>query len=221
MTSSRDLAAQRRAAAHLIANGAAEFVRGTCRTHRGCGGCRAGAQHAASPSYASASALRRLARQQGGAGPSRARSRSSATSPGDPNFAGGCERRSPRRRSRRGRELAAVRAHRARRFERRRGGAAGFSFARQCRLCSRSNCARKGPRLRGVSGRDRSEPFHASGGSPRFALIHGERDETVPLAAVLDWARPHDSGDRAAGSGSLFSRAAAHLRTIVQKNWGA
>jgi alpha/beta superfamily hydrolase len=23
-------------------------------------------------------------------------------------------------------------------------------------------------------------------------VIHGERDETIPLAAVLDWARPQD-----------------------------
>jgi len=53
-------------------------------------------------------------------------------------------------------------------------------------------------------------------------LIHGERDETVPLAAVLDWARPHDLPVIVLpGADHFFHGRMNLLRTIVQKNWGA
>jgi uncharacterized protein len=52
-------------------------------------------------------------------------------------------------------------------------------------------------------------------------LIHGERDETVPLAAVLDWARPHALPVIVLpGADHFFHGRMQVLRTIVQKNWG-
>jgi len=52
-------------------------------------------------------------------------------------------------------------------------------------------------------------------------LIHGERDETVPLAAVLDWARPHELPVIVLPGADHFFHGRMHLlRTIVQKNWG-
>ena len=53
-------------------------------------------------------------------------------------------------------------------------------------------------------------------------LIHGERDETVPLAAVLDWARPQDLPVIVVpGADHFFHRRLPLLRAIVQRNWGA
>jgi hypothetical protein len=53
-------------------------------------------------------------------------------------------------------------------------------------------------------------------------LIHGERDETVPLAAVLDWARPYELPVIVLPGADHFFHGRLHLlRTIVQKNWGA
>jgi uncharacterized protein len=53
-------------------------------------------------------------------------------------------------------------------------------------------------------------------------LIHGERDETVPLAAVLDWARPNELPVIVLPGADHFFHGRLHLlRTIVQKNWGA
>jgi len=52
-------------------------------------------------------------------------------------------------------------------------------------------------------------------------LIHGERDETVPLAAVLDWARPHELPVIVLPGADHFFHGRLHLlRTIVLKNWG-
>jgi alpha/beta superfamily hydrolase len=57
---------------------------------------------------------------------------------------------------------------------------------------------------------------------PDSLLIHGERDETVPLAAVLDWARPHELPVIVLPGADHFFHGRLHLlRTIVQKNWGA
>jgi alpha/beta superfamily hydrolase len=51
-------------------------------------------------------------------------------------------------------------------------------------------------------------------------VIHGENDETVPLAAVLDWARPQDLPVvLVPGADHFFHRKLQVLRTIVQSNW--
>ncbi|HXF65468.1 MAG TPA: alpha/beta hydrolase [Burkholderiales bacterium] len=64
--------------------------------------------------------------------------------------------------------------------------AAGFSFGAyvQARAAGRLEPARLvlvGPAV---------NRFHAEPVPPGTLVIHGERDEVVPLAAVLDWARP-------------------------------
>jgi alpha/beta superfamily hydrolase len=60
--------------------------------------------------------------------------------------------------------------------------------------------------------------------APRVArdtiVIHGENDDTVPLAAVLDWARPQDLPlVLVPGADHFFHRKLHVLRTIVTSNW--
>jgi len=51
-------------------------------------------------------------------------------------------------------------------------------------------------------------------------LIHGENDETVPLAAVLDWARPQELPVvLVPGATHFFHRKLHVLRTVVTSNW--
>ena len=51
-------------------------------------------------------------------------------------------------------------------------------------------------------------------------VIHGEVDETVPLADVLDWARPQDLPVIVVpGAGHFFHQKLNVLRSIVQTNW--
>lgn len=53
-------------------------------------------------------------------------------------------------------------------------------------------------------------------------VIHGERDETVPLAAVLDWARPQDLPVVVVpGADHFFHRRLHSLRDIVRGAWEA
>lgn len=93
---------------------------------------------------------------------------------------------------------------------------AGFSFgaAMQARLAARVPPARMV--LVGIA----VNHFEAPRVPPDTLLVHGERDETVPLAAVLDWARPQ-------GLPVIVVPAADHffhgrlqvLRGIVAHNW--
>jgi len=51
-------------------------------------------------------------------------------------------------------------------------------------------------------------------------VIHGENDETVPLAAVLEWARPQELPViLVPGADHFFHRKLHVLRTIVTSNW--
>jgi alpha/beta superfamily hydrolase len=51
---------------------------------------------------------------------------------------------------------------------------------------------------------------------PNTLVIHGEADETVPLAAVLDWARPQDLPVvLIPGADHFFNRKLAPLRSVV------
>jgi alpha/beta superfamily hydrolase len=53
-------------------------------------------------------------------------------------------------------------------------------------------------------------------------VIHGERDDTVPLAAVLDWARPQELPVIVLpGADHFFHGRLNLLRTIVRQNWRA
>jgi alpha/beta superfamily hydrolase len=56
--------------------------------------------------------------------------------------------------------------------------------------------------------------------APDTMVIHGENDETVPLAAVLEWARPQELPViLVPGADHFFHRKLHILRTIVQSNW--
>jgi alpha/beta superfamily hydrolase len=51
-------------------------------------------------------------------------------------------------------------------------------------------------------------------------VVHGERDETVPLASVLDWARPQELPVIVVpGADHFFHRKLQVLRAIVRHNW--
>jgi hypothetical protein len=51
-------------------------------------------------------------------------------------------------------------------------------------------------------------------------VIHGENDDTVPLAAMLDWARPQELPVvLIPGADHFFHRKLHVLRRIVQANW--
>jgi len=53
-------------------------------------------------------------------------------------------------------------------------------------------------------------------------VIHGELDETVPLATVLQWARPQDQPVIVLpGADHFFHRRLQSLREIVRSAWGA
>ncbi len=53
-------------------------------------------------------------------------------------------------------------------------------------------------------------------------VVHGERDETVPLASVLDWARPQELPVIVVpGADHFFHRKLQVLRGIVRHNWRA
>jgi len=57
--------------------------------------------------------------------------------------------------------------------------------------------------------------------APDTLVIHGELDETVPLAALLDWARPQELPVvLVPGAEHFFHRKLAVLRRIVQAYYG-
>ena len=51
-------------------------------------------------------------------------------------------------------------------------------------------------------------------------LIHGELDDTIPLAAVLDWARPQDIPVIVIpGADHFFHRKLGHIKNLVTQLW--
>jgi hypothetical protein len=56
--------------------------------------------------------------------------------------------------------------------------------------------------------------------APGTLVIHGENDDTVPLAAVLDWARPQEQPVVVVpGADHYFHRKLHVIKRIVQANW--
>jgi uncharacterized protein len=56
--------------------------------------------------------------------------------------------------------------------------------------------------------------------APDTLVIHGEQDSTIPLAAVLDWARPQELPVvLVPGADHFFHRKLHLLRQIVQTSW--
>jgi alpha/beta superfamily hydrolase len=90
---------------------------------------------------------------------------------------------------------------------------AGFSFGAvmQARLAARVQPGRLV--LVGLA----VSSFEAPAVPPGTLLIHGEKDDTVPLAAVLDWARPQELPVLVVpGAEHFFHRKLHILRAIVQ-----
>jgi uncharacterized protein len=93
---------------------------------------------------------------------------------------------------------------------------AGFSFgaAVQTQVAQRTHPARVV--LVGVAvGRFPSETV-----PPDSIVIHGERDDTVPLSKVLDWARPQDLPVVVIPGADHFFHSRLHLiKSIVKNSW--
>jgi hypothetical protein len=109
-------------------------------------------------------------------------------------------------------DLAAVLAH----VQAERPVLAGFSFgaAMQAKLATR--VAPRRMVLVGLAVRHAEVPPVPAD----TILIHGEKDETVPLSEVLAWALPQDLPVTVVpGADHFFHRRLAVLRAIVQNNW--
>lgn len=93
---------------------------------------------------------------------------------------------------------------------------AGFSFgaAMQAKLATRVAAERLV--LVGVAVTSHKVPAVPAG----TLVIHGEMDETVPLAAVLDWARPQELPVLVVpGADHFFHRKLPALKGAVTANW--
>jgi alpha/beta superfamily hydrolase len=115
-------------------------------------------------------------------------------------------------------DLAAVVAWAQREFGELPLALAGFSFgaAMQARLAQR--IAPQRILLVGVA----VDSFEVPAVPAGTLVIHGERDETVPLASVLDWARPQELPVLVVpGADHFFHRKLQVLRDIVRHNWHA
>jgi alpha/beta superfamily hydrolase len=93
---------------------------------------------------------------------------------------------------------------------------AGFSFgaAMAAKLGARVPCERMV--LVGTAVTNQEVPPVAAG----TLVIHGEVDETIPLAAVLDWARPQELPVLVLpGADHFFHRKLPALKLAVTANW--
>jgi uncharacterized protein len=111
-------------------------------------------------------------------------------------------------------DLAAVLAH----LRAERPVLAGFSFgaAMQAKLAARVAAERLVLVGVAVSRLGLDVPAVPAG----TLVIHGEADETVPLAAVLDWARPQELPVLVVpGADHFFHRKLPALRMAVTANW--
>ena len=118
-------------------------------------------------------------------------------------------------------DLAAVLTHVQGEFGDAPAVVAGFSFgaAMQVRLAQRLAPERLARMVLVGVAVERLDSLLAPKGT---LVIHGERDETVPLAAVLDWARPQDLPIvLVPGADHFFHRRLQTLRGIVRGAWGA
>jgi len=98
---------------------------------------------------------------------------------------------------------------------------AGFSFGSyvQTRVAQREAPERMV--LVGTAAGDLGERRYATPAVPPGTIvIHGERDETVPLARVLDWARPQELPVIVIpGADHFFHRRLHVIRDIVKGSW--
>ena len=93
---------------------------------------------------------------------------------------------------------------------------AGFSFGAAMAAMLAQRVAVERMVLVGVAVTSFEVPPVASG----TIVIHGERDDTIPLAAVLDWARPHELPVTVVPDADHFFHRKLHiLCALVRDNW--
>ncbi|HEX5092019.1 MAG TPA: alpha/beta fold hydrolase [Burkholderiales bacterium] len=109
-------------------------------------------------------------------------------------------------------DLAAVLAHTGAR----RPALAGFSFGAAIQAMLATRVAAERLALVGTAVTNLSVPPVPAGS----LVIHGELDETVPLAAVLDWARAQELPVVVLpGADHFFHRKLPALKQVVTANW--
>jgi alpha/beta superfamily hydrolase len=114
-------------------------------------------------------------------------------------------------------DLLAVAEYAMARFETRTLLLAGFSFGSfvQTRVAKRIACERMvlvGPAV---------NRFPAETVAENTLVIHGELDDVVPLAAVLDWARPQNLPLVVVPGGEHFFHGRLHLLAQIVARWCA
>jgi alpha/beta superfamily hydrolase len=114
-------------------------------------------------------------------------------------------------------DLIAAAEYAMARFETRTLLLAGFSFGSfvQTRVAKRLACERMvlvGPAV---------NRFPAETVAENTLVIHGERDDVVPLAAVLDWARPQNLPLVVVPGGEHFFHGRLHLLAQIVSRWCA
>lgn len=114
-------------------------------------------------------------------------------------------------------DLVAVAEYAMARFETRTLLLAGFSFGSfvQTRVAKRIACERMvlvGPAV---------NRFPAEAVPENTLVVHGELDDVVPLAAVLDWARPQNLPLVVVPGGEHFFHGRLHLLAQIVARWCA
>lgn len=114
-------------------------------------------------------------------------------------------------------DLVAVAEYAITRFQTRTLLLAGFSFGSfvQTRVAKRVTCERMvlvGPAV---------NRFRAETVAENTLVIHGEHDDVVPLAAVLDWARPQNLPIVVVPGGEHFFHGRLHLLAQIVARWCA
>ena len=93
---------------------------------------------------------------------------------------------------------------------------AGFSFGAAMQVLLSQRVAAERIVLVGVAVTGRQLPNVPAG----TLVIHGEEDTTIPLAAVLDWARPQELPVTVVpGADHFFHRKLQVLRDFIKANW--
>lgn len=98
---------------------------------------------------------------------------------------------------------------------------AGFSFGSYVASQVAQRCAQAGhPAQRLVLVGTAVSRFQVAPVPPDTLVVHGEQDDVVPLADVLDWARPqHMPVVVVPGVGHFFHGSLPLLRDVVMRNW--
>ena len=118
-------------------------------------------------------------------------------------------------------DMAALLAHMLQQYPHAAVALAGFSFGTfvqaqlQQRLIAQQSPAERLVLVGCAAGKWAMPPVPAN-----TILIHGERDDTIPLTDVLDWARPQDLPVIVIpGADHFFHRKLQHIKNLVVELW--